>query len=287
MTMSENNESKKQFPDTGKIVIYHADCMDGLAAAWAIRKNIGCDHQFIAARHGDTPPDVTGKDVIIVDFSYRRKVLEDMASKAARLRLIDHHKSARQELGDLHYCSFDMNRSGAGMAWDTYHSSVRPWFISYIEDRDLWRFILPHSKEVNAYIGTLPHNWDALNTLDCMDLENVWKLGSGVLAGIDAYVMKMMKHAYTIPTNAGDKVPIVNCPPPHVSEVVGALASESPTGWAIGWFLGSNGRYYYSLRARHGGADVSAIAREYGGGGHAAAAGFESSCLITCVVAVI
>jgi hypothetical protein len=36
---------------------------------------------------------------------------------------------------------FDMNRSGAGLAWDYFQPMTsRLRFIDYLEDRDLWRF---------------------------------------------------------------------------------------------------------------------------------------------------
>jgi nanoRNase/pAp phosphatase (c-di-AMP/oligoRNAs hydrolase) len=57
-----------------------------------------------------------------------------------------------------------------------------------------------------------------------------------------------------------------------ISEVVGALSEGEP--FAIGWFE-RDGDAIVSLRSRYGGVDVSTIAKAYGGGGHAMAAGFR------------
>lgn len=57
------------------LCIYHGTCMDGFTAAWVVRKALGEGVEFYAATHGDPPPDVTGKNVIMVDFSYKRPVL--------------------------------------------------------------------------------------------------------------------------------------------------------------------------------------------------------------------
>lgn len=50
------------------ICIYHGGCADGFTAAWAVWKRWP-DVEFVAGIHGDPPPDVTGKHVLIVDFS--------------------------------------------------------------------------------------------------------------------------------------------------------------------------------------------------------------------------
>ena len=53
------------------ICIYHKNCPDGFGSALAVQKYCELNHfncEYIAANHGDTPPDVDGKNVIIVDF---------------------------------------------------------------------------------------------------------------------------------------------------------------------------------------------------------------------------
>jgi len=57
------------------LVIYHANCMDGVAAAWVAMNALVEPAEFIAAQYGQEPPDVLSKDVYILDFSYKRDVL--------------------------------------------------------------------------------------------------------------------------------------------------------------------------------------------------------------------
>jgi hypothetical protein len=76
---------------------------------------------------GKPPPDVTGLDVAIVDFSYKRPVMIELARKAKSILVLDHHKTAEAEL--IEPCPgievhFDMNRSGAVMAWEYFHPGV-------------------------------------------------------------------------------------------------------------------------------------------------------------------
>jgi len=102
------------------LCIYHGNCVDGFGAAWVVRKFYGPDNvDFHAGKYQETPPDVTGRDVILVDFSYKRQVMETLISQAASVLIIDHHKTAQADLADLPGATviFDMEHSGAVLAW--------------------------------------------------------------------------------------------------------------------------------------------------------------------------
>ena len=58
------------------------------------------------------------RTVFIVDFSYPRTILEEMEESAESLVVIDHHKTAEEDLRGLDYCHFDMTHSGAYLAWE-------------------------------------------------------------------------------------------------------------------------------------------------------------------------
>ncbi len=127
------------------ICIYHGNCADGFGAAWTVRKALG-EIEFYAASYQEPPPDVTGKDVVMVDFSYKRQVLLEMSEKARSILILDHHKTAAEDLVDLPenvIAKFDMSRSGAMLAWDHFFPGESPPpLLLHIEDRDLWRFAL-------------------------------------------------------------------------------------------------------------------------------------------------
>ena len=110
------------------ICIYHGGCDDGFGAAWAVWKRWP-DVQFIPGVYGKEPPDVKGKNVLMVDFSYKRPVIEAMAKAAYSLTILDHHKTAQADLQDLEAWAamegigasvkviFDMEQSGATITW--------------------------------------------------------------------------------------------------------------------------------------------------------------------------
>ena len=258
-----------------RLVIYHGHCLDGFTAAWAARQSpLWRDAEFFAASYQEPPPDVSDLFVLVVDFSYPRDVMLAMEKSAAGLSVLDHHKTAKEALDGLPFATFDMNRSGAGITWDVLHpGKERPWLVSYVEDRDIWRWALPQSREVNAWVGACRRDsFDDWDRLSATPLPKVVEKGEAVLAYIDRYVSEMAEQARTVEV-AGTKVPMVNAPYICISELVGKLAESAP--FAVGWFQRSDGLYAYSLRSRGPeGVDVSEIAKRHGGGGHRNSAGF-------------
>ena len=177
------------------LVIYHGDCVDGFTAAWAAWRKWPTA-RFVAARYGEPPPGWRVDDhVLIVDFSYPRDVLEALRNRVASLRVFDHHKTAEADLAGLDYCIFDMERSGAGITWDCLAqddeqlwrsrggtgSRVRPWLVDYVEDRDLWRFAWPDSRQVNAYLRSQEQTFERWERLYCETLGEAIVRGQGCL----------------------------------------------------------------------------------------------------------
>ncbi len=263
------------------LVIYHGDCIDGFTAAWVASKKFDSPI-FKPAKYGEDAPmqlidDKT--DVYILDFSYARDVLIDIESRSSSTLVLDHHKTAEENLHGLDFCEFDMNRSGAGMTWDrlTRKPRERPWLVNYVQDRDLWRFELPDSKAINAYIGATEQTFNSWGALAKEKVRNVKQGGYAILKYIEQYVYEIIGSLTRWVEFERHKVPVVNAPFKGISEVLGFLASEAV--FAMGWWQESSGQFQYSLRSR-GDFDVSEIARKYGGGGHKNAAGFYRDELI-------
>jgi oligoribonuclease NrnB/cAMP/cGMP phosphodiesterase (DHH superfamily) len=256
-------------------VIYHGDCFDGFTAAWACWRTLGDSAEYMPMGYGTVPnlAQFDGRNVYIVDFSFARPVILELKERARSLLVLDHHKTAEADLAGLDFCVFDMSRSGAGIAWDIVSQTPRPWLIDYVEDRDLWRFALPHSKEVNARIGVEPQAFENWDRLADMSIDRAREEGSGALLQIDAYVRAMVPQA-AICVLGGHTVPVVNAPFVSTSELVGELATKNDgLPFAAGFFIRSDGKAQYSLRSR-GDFDVSTVAKQFGGGGHRNAAGF-------------
>jgi uncharacterized protein len=264
----------------GPLVIYHGACRDGFCAAWCVWRREP-NAEFVPAQYGQPCPDVEGRDVVIVDFSYSLEVMNQIASLAKTLLVLDHHQTAEAALKTFAApnanVTFDMQRSGAGLAWDHYFpGKPRPWIVDYVEDRDLWRHKLPNGPAVNAFLGTLRYDFEAWYVASHRDLDEVATLGEVVEDKIRHYVTEVAKNARRV-TFEGFEVPLVNAPQVDISELVGFLSAGEK--FAMGWWQRSDGQFSYSLRSR-GDFDVSELAKRHGGGGHKNAAGFLSPTLL-------
>lgn len=265
---------------TRQICIYHAHCLDGFTAAWVVWTILGNDAEFIPAAYGDAPPDVTGADVVIVDFSYPRETIIALAAQARSLIVLDHHATARAALEGLVLSNaliqFDMARSGAQMAWDHFRTGLRrPVLVDYVADRDLWRFALPDSRSINAYIGAYDRmhfsSWSRLEDELSFDLDHATVIGSALLAQHQDFCGRGLDMTLRYMVIGGERVPVANLPAFLASEAGNMLAEGNP--FAAIYFDSATGRKF-SLRSRQGGRDVSQVAAAYGGGGHPNAAGF-------------
>lgn len=258
-------------------VLYHASCPDGFASAWAIWRRFGDAYDYEPWQYGQDPPVVDSKTtLILVDFSFKRQEMEKLIASSHSLLCLDHHKTSEAELKGLRGCYFDMNRSGASMAWDFFHGdhAPRPWLIDYVQDRDLWTWKLPNSKEVSAWVMAQPHLFEAWNSLLEEGLEIAIKLGCAIRIHIGHYCEHYLKHVRTGSIGMM-KMAIVNAPMFNVSDLLHTVCESSGLP-ACAWWQRGDGKLQYSLRSI-GDTDVSEIARAFGGGGHKNAAGFESN----------
>ena len=251
------------------LCIYHGNCDDGFGAAYAFWKKFGSQIDYYPGSFVKGPPDVAGQDVVIVDFSYKRPVIERMAEEANSLLILDHHKTAQEELGDLPYATFDMSRSGAMMAWEyCFPDRAAPVLLQHIQDNDLHLNRMNNTREIIAALRAYPQDFRVWDSLDVAKLR---KEGSAIARFLQQKVRQLVRHRFT-QTIGGHAVPVCNAPEFLSSEVANTLAEKNSFG-ACFW-VGDHGRSY-SLRSRKNGLDVSAIAKLYGGGGHRHAAGFR------------
>ncbi len=249
------------------VVMYHAECSDGFGAAWALWKKFP-SARFIPVKHGNSPPaGIAGRHVVIVDFSYPRETLEAMARETAGLQVLDHHITAEKALAGLPFAYFDQKKSGAVLAWEWAHPEPAPWLLQYIQDKDLWHWALPASREINAALASYPYNFHVWDELRQVTLEAE---GRAILRYENELVGKIAVEAALVSFH-NETVPAVQS-----AVLTSQLGERLSAGYpfCVIWH-DRDGRRYYSLRSREDGADVAAIATSYGGGGHTHAAGFS------------
>lgn len=252
---------------------YHADCNDGFTAAALASRNWP-KAELTPVKYDSPPPAYgAGDKILIVDFSYPRQVLEEIKNTVTELQVIDHHKTAEEALRGLSYCWFDMSRCGAGLV-DEYlrrqYSSNHG--LEMIEDRDLWTQRYKETaaftaglglvdKEVEPWLHAVLNNW-----------ADTIEKGEVVLEYQKRTIELMIRDRY-ISTLHG--VPVVMLNANSLISDLGQrlLEVEAAAQVAAIWYEDGDGKVKVSLRTR-GDFDCTGIAKEFGGGGHKAAAGF-------------
>jgi hypothetical protein len=272
-----------------RVCIYHAGCPDGFGAAWAVWRAWGDDAQYVARGHGD-PLDaqaLTGDQVVFVDIAPPNEGLRALADTAAQVVILDHHVSSRDRVrSDMalenalqaggHRAHFDMERSGAVLAWEAFHPDVPvPELLRYVQDQDLWNWSLPRSREVNAAIGSYPHGFDVWTELAQRPWEELAAEGDPIVRSDRREVKRSLQSAH--PLRLGElRLEAVNARYQR-SQIGHELARRAAFGKAVGCVYRLSGdRVDVSLYSI-GDVDVSKLAGAFGGGGHRNAAGFSVS----------
>lgn len=298
-------ESQQSVAVKKAVVIYHDNCMDGFASAWAFHVLKEKDYpegvEYIPCAYGnDRPlpyPYYGDRDLFVVDFSFSREWIADWAPAFNTVTILDHHKTAKEALENWEdkpsnvEIVFDMSRSGAGITWDYFaHTELpprdlmipsdRPPLIQYVEDRDLWKFQLKMSKEVNAVIAITPKDFRSYATLSAnmeADIRVVAEIGTYLNLQHQQICESIVKDARPIvivctPGEIGYHGLACNCTGQFSSEV-GNMLALSGGSFGATYFSDREGKVKWSLRST-GDYDVSKIAKSFGGGGHKNAAGF-------------
>lgn len=292
------------------LVIYHANCADGFTAAWAVRQAMDAD--FHPGVYGEPPPEVNGRDLVLVDFCYPPEVMMLLQWRARSILVLDHHQSAEKSmpssednaLGQLTvrrinrpgftwadfqrwvkadqdegthkaiiYALFDMERSGAGIAWDFFHpGKARPAMIDHVEDRDLWRFRLHGTRQIQAAVFSYPYSFEVWDQLMQAPMFELYQQGLSIERKHHKDVAELVAVARRRMVIGHYSVPVASLPYTLASDA-GALMAQGES-FAACYYDTADARVF-SLRSTDDGIDVSEVAQLYGGGGHVRAAGFR------------
>lgn len=303
-----NDEEGEKMPTT---VLFHGNCSDGHASAFACWQFFKDDAQYLPVFYGEPCPDIPeNHTVYIVDFSYPIKTLQ--ALLATRLNLgksrepyvvvLDHHASAQRDLAPLAsmqlrgmHIVFDMEESGASLTWKYLHTAgwnpagdpdprriehSMPLFFKYVRDRDLWQWKLPDSKAISLAYWAIEKDFPTIeqfaqNLDETEGFRRIVTEGNAMQRYADALVKEQATRA-VMGDIAGYQVPIVNATT-LFSEVGDYLCSQEPQPLFVAYYLDrKDSKRQWGLRG-HGKVDLSAVAKLYGGGGHFNAAGFVTS----------
>lgn len=262
-------------------VLYHGRCPDGLGAAWAVREILGDKAEYIPMAYDNSPPNVTGRDVIIVDFSFKPMTMRILEEQAKSILLLDHHATAKDMLVDYKclcrstHLEFDMNRSGAMMAWNHFHPGKEPPpLIRHIQDRDIWTWKDPLSMPFLRQLDMMPLTFAAFDEIAALDEEGYNAFvdkGKGLCEQFEQLCSSFVDIAQPLEIDGiqGAHVSASS----HFTSDVGNFLSRKTGTFACVWHVQNLQTVKISLRAIDD-TDVGGLAVRFGGGGHKHAASF-------------
>ena len=224
------------------------------------------------------------KDLYFIDFCYPQAIMDQLEKTARSVAVLDHHDGAR-EIATKFLGVFDTNHSGATIAWSYFHPNTPvPTLLKYVEDGDLYRFNLPNSREVLAYVYTLTDSFASF------DIKNVEKWNTFITELEDHAELKRVIETGKLFSQHHEHVVLHGI---HHAEIVNFEGYECYLTGASGEFTSDTGNRLARLKPpiaiivsadaeglrvslrSDGSINVASIAQKYGGNGHPAAAGFE------------
>lgn len=260
------------------LCIYHGNCADGFTSAWVL-KSIFKDATFHAGFYNEPPPDVTDQVVYIVDFSYSRKIMEEIIEKALHVIHIDHHDTAIKAMQDydspklMKVYSPENTESGAMLCWKFFYPRVPvPDIIKHVDDRDRWKFQLPGTREIAANMFSYEYtfeNWDMLMT---QRLEQQIQEGTAIERRMAKDVKELLNVVVRRMNIGGYNVPVANVTYQYGSDICMLLCKGEPFA---AYYYDKPTHREFGLRSDTGGIHVGEIATNFGGGGHEHASGFR------------
>lgn len=263
---------KPSVVDEKIVVIYHAGCLDGIAAAYAAYVKFGYSAKYIPFTYRMIPnlDILKGKEIYVVDFSFKREMYLKLLAVADSVTVLDHHKTAHEEIGDL--VTIDQSKSGAVLAWEYFHPETPvPELFLLVQDRDLWQWQYASTDAFTSYMFLKPLTLENFETAMSMSLDDMISKGQIILDYNNNELARASRSVRNV-NILGYIVPIANVPVSLSSKMGNQMALGNP--FSISYSDNRDVRMF-SLRSTDEGLDVSAIAKVYGGGGHRAASGFS------------
>lgn len=269
-------------------VLYHANCMDGLASAAIALDVLKNKCNCIPVNYGEPFPydklklnsDIDKYIILILDFSYPLDLMEELeTNKHIKIDgVLDHHNSVDIILKNKPYFLFDNNKSGAALTWEWFHPhTAYPDYVQFVQDRDLWRWKWDKSKEYNTGLTRIPKN-NPQAFLDFLIDNQTWDIissGEAILDYQESEIQLALQHRHVIKVGGYEFLAVNNTVSTLTSEIGHRLAKYTSLCYgAVYFFNPIIKKYVISLRS-WGDVDVSSIAKSFGGGGHKNAAGFS------------
>ncbi len=273
-------------PTEVDVVIYHKNCEDGFGSAfvaWLFSKDRKVEYYPVSIGM-DPPREISGKNVLVCDFSFDEKMIERMLGKVRKLLILDHHQTSEKKLANLHPCYkvFEMKKSGVILTWEYFFpGKAPPAMISYIGDHDIWTHALPEWKNFTSWFFTVPKTFEEYNKYlnDDYFLVQVKENGPPLRKFNDYQIEESLKYVSIRFCKINKSFYFVA----YLNSTLGFLISELGNKMvlknpkvdfaAVYFILDDSSTTKFSLRSTDEQEDVGSLAATMNGGGHRNASG--------------
>jgi len=283
------------------VIIYHKDCMDGLASAYlmnfylkikAYERSESFGNIFIPMQYGESFKDFIKENEInendniyFVDFSLKRDTMKDLINMVNFVTIIDHHETAQNELQGLQDqfdnidLIFNMNKSGAMLTYEyiTKRKVIvdNSEIFEYIQDRDLWKWELKNSKEVSEFLmfKIIPNSIDSFSKIiNNYTINDMIEVGKILLEKKEIDVDSKTKIDKLKEVKIKGETFLICNATSNISEI-GNTICKKHNKKACMYFILPNNDVVLSFRSLCELGSINDTAVKLGGGGHPLAAG--------------
>ena len=266
------------------LVFYHVGCQDGLSAAWVIKRfawENGLPMPSFRPMNWkeDITRDVLGcgwDKVIFVDIAPEIPYLETILG-AVDVDIYDHHQRVAIDYLGFEHPRFKLffskkEHSGCTLVWLNFFGLPLPDFLKYVRAGDLWLDV-PGIKEHKAALASYHYTFSKWDMLFTRSRELVLE-GESIVRSQEKDIERSARTAYPICLDGIDMIAV--CSQLYISELGNYLVRKEPGAVALIWYPNVRRQLLVcGLRSFKETPDVDKIAAKFGGGGHAAASGFN------------
>lgn len=257
-------------------VVYHSNCADGFCAATIARQHLP-DSRYVGAQYGWDPHkeiQMGGRTILFVDFCPTEEVLNELIiPRWKNWYVIDHHVSHSwvqqyAQMDGRPHVQFNLSYCAAWIAWEYFNPGAYvPALVRYVQDRDLWNFELPWSKEISAAIHMWPKDFPHwADQLKAPDMDQWIERGSSILEVHREIYERTASKSVLVSFN-GAKVRMVNVST-LISETCNhVLDTRHDVDTVIGFFFKDPETVVLCFRARPG-TECLSLGETVGAAGH-------------------
>jgi hypothetical protein len=261
------------------IILYHGNCHDGFAGAYAAWKKFGDAATYIPVKHGKPfPEEILDAHVYLIDFCYPKEMMEEIVTKASSVVVLDHHAGIREVIESIPEHIFDNNHSGGVIAWNYFHPDTPlPYLFALIEKGDLHQQTTKEEESILSYAYTLPFDflmWEMLvQNLESEEERTAICAKGTYYREHFVYLTKHIAETAEKVTFEGHTCVLVSAPRIFATDL-GDLLIEEGVAFALITSARADGVRVSMRAGNNQNVDLALLAQKYGGNGHRGAAAF-------------